>query len=737
MARKRPLRPLSPSGSGRGQGLTAFGWHEYFLLGVALIPLVFMPWVLDLYDLPKKACLNLLILMLVSFHTLSAVRRPGGVFLAMTPITWPAVAYLAGLILSSIGCLNSTDAINGLLQQGLPVLLCLVLVTRGLAATATERFVSTAIFAGSVATVVGLAQSYGLSTDAYGIRQAFVPGSLFGNKNMAAEFTLFILPLVLYRCEKDAFRGLHPFVAVMILLFLGLTQTKAAWIGAVVILLLTGIRLRGLLLTKAQLFRAVRIVCLPIAFLCLINIPHRVGERIERRLQVSGSVLTTAKDSVNNRVPLWLNSSLMIARHPLFGVGPDNWYIHYPRYALAVWPDPTFDSTHQEENPHSDTIKIAAETGLAGLAAFFWIVATLARLAWRNSCAEPSPGSDLKFYASLSILAILLDGLFAFPLHLAPGAGLFWALAAVLVAGSPGVIPKLWRLPGGWAVGGLIVIVCVGLMVREVRIVESNRHHRDGAIEVPNNDFRSAAEHFRQSIALDSRRYRTHAALGLCLLKQGHLAESFQEYSLALQCHPNEIGILGSLAHIRGTQGKLDEAILLLHQALDIFPNFREGHYLLSGYHTQKGDHGEAIRMLNRLLKVEPRNTYALNQLGNLHRDLKQYKEAEGAYLEALKFKPNYGEVRNNLGVLYLRQGQYAEAANFFKTAIQQTPDYAGSYFNLARAETSLGHITEAEEAYKKFLSCWTGDDATRKSAEAEMTRLRQPPAADPKPAEK
>ena len=80
------------------------------------------------------------------------------------------------------------------------------------------------------------------------------------------------------------------------------------------------------------------------------------------------------------RLNLWRASLQMIADHPLFGVGLDNFlYAHRGRYILQeAWREP--DLNH----PHNIVLDFATRLGLLGAAAGTWLFALWGRGAWRR-----------------------------------------------------------------------------------------------------------------------------------------------------------------------------------------------------------------------------------------------------------------------------------------------------------------------------------------------------------------
>ncbi|NET11887.1 MAG: tetratricopeptide repeat protein [Okeania sp. SIO1H6] len=103
-------------------------------------------------------------------------------------------------------------------------------------------------------------------------------------------------------------------------------------------------------------------------------------------------------------------------------------------------------------------------------------------------------------------------------------------------------------------------------------------------------------------------------------------------------------------------EGRLDEAIALYHQVIDINPNF----------------------------------AWAYNNLGDAFVKQEKLDEAVVEYQKAIKINPNSAWFYINLGRLLIQQGCFEEAIGYFRQAIETKPDllyeFNGKYFQLFRS---------------------------------------------------
>ncbi len=109
-------------------------------------------------------------------------------------------------------------------------------------------------------------------------------------------------------------------------------------------------------------------------------------------------------------------------------------------------------------------------------------------------------------------------------------------------------------------------------------------------------------------------------------------------------------------------QGKLEEAVRLYRQALELQPNAVEAHQNLGNELAAQGKLDEAVRHFERALQLQPNYPEAHNNLGVQLARRGRLDEAIPHWERALELKPGYAEARFNLGVTLAGQGRLAEA---------------------------------------------------------------------------
>ncbi len=177
------------------------------------------------------------------------------------------------------------------------------------------------------------------------------------------------------RARSRAAWALAP-VLFLIFLCAVYSYSRAAWLA-----------MAGATLAMALLRSWKWVWLLVAAAIVLAFLPNH---RVVRRLFATGK----ARDRTAAwRVVVWKDAARMIRARPLLGVGPGEFRRACDAYEDRDAPTRrlarTRDGLRYREHAHNLVLQVAAETGLAGLAAFLWGAALVARAAARGARAGP------------------------------------------------------------------------------------------------------------------------------------------------------------------------------------------------------------------------------------------------------------------------------------------------------------------------------------------------------------
>ncbi len=164
----------------------------------------------------------------------------------------------------------------------------------------------------------------------------------------------------------------------------------------------------------------------------------------------------------------------MLGAHPLFGVGPAQYGLEFPRFASSE-----LLGYYARAGAHDNFLWIAAEFGLVGLGAFLWLLGRALTQVWGR--LRDDPRNLLVLGLAGAVMAFVLTWLSWQPLEVPIVAYTFWVLLGVAShpgAGAdaarsldqPGVVGTRWRR-GALAV--LVVLVVASVPFRARQAIEA------------------------------------------------------------------------------------------------------------------------------------------------------------------------------------------------------------------------------------------------------------------------
>ena len=124
-------------------------------------------------------------------------------------------------------------------------------------------------------------------------------------------------------------------------------------------------------------------------------------------------------------------------------------------------------------------------------------------------------------------------------------------------------------------------------------------------------------------------------------MNQGKLQEAETIYRELIAAGTVNHIVYGNLAAVCGMQGRFEELIKLLHQALELKPNYPEAHINLGNAFKEKGDLTAAIASYNTALQLKPNCPEVHYNLGIAFKDRGDLTAAIASYNKALQLKPN------------------------------------------------------------------------------------------------
>jgi tetratricopeptide (TPR) repeat protein len=182
-----------------------------------------------------------------------------------------------------------------------------------------------------------------------------------------------------------------------------------------------------------------------------------------------------------------------------------------------------------------------------------------------------------------------------------------------------------------------------------------------------------------------------------------HAAE--EGYRKILRSNRRDARVWFTLGQLCAAQGRLFEAVVHMHQALEIQPHEAGGYLHLGNTLLQDKRYTEAEPAYRRCLELAPNTLEALINLGFVLGELHRIDEARACYEQARSLDPTVPEAHHNLANILRDQGRLEEALVCYDEALRLRPDYSQALVNRGVALVFLGDAAEAVASMRRGVA--------------------------------
>ncbi len=637
-------------------------------LGIGLLAMVMAravePGIRDLFQLPKQLYLATGATLLVGLAgVLAAMGRP--LRFRITPMVWAGFALIASILFSLALAPSHTGGILSIFAR--------YDVHRWLAAAAVfwvtvvgvrrprhlAYLIGGLLIGGLIVALIGIGEQHSIASLLPEKRWTIIskPGSTFGNRNMAAEVVVAVVPFAYVGmavglrafAHGKRLTGLLLMVSMsitldLLLYYLMLTVTRSAWAGAIAgIGVAAALWLTGVLWAKRDakqttsgelgetpparapigLFgRSAKAVMVPIALVVALNggiaaiadakkpAAERVEEGDQKRTKSVPELLKSFFDFESSAYR-WRGSMLAASwnamKHEPLGGGAGNWRVLFPTYLLQREKNEMFTIAKQPIRAHNDFLMFGSEYGFQGLLALLallglatWTTLRVVRKASNNQ-DDPGGAATLAFAAIgslMGIVGICGDAMASFPLQLPMPTFLFCVQLGIIAAADGLLSPKEPDAQRRWTSAqssGLIGAALFTMVYLQGFGGYVGLHERWMIAEHGFTDARN-------------------------LQKQpGRAGEGLIEIRKAIALNPDDFQNHFIEALCLNSLGRTKEAIDSLHRSLALYPNLLNAWVNVAMFSARIGDTKNMDEAVDRSLELKPDELIALNvRLGHL-----------------------------------------------------------------------------------------------------------------------
>ena len=634
-------------------------------LGIGVLTVVMAravePGIRDLFQLPKQLYMATGATLLVGLvGVLAAAGRP--LRFRMSPMVWAGVALIASVLFSLVLAPSHTGGVLSIFARydvhrwlaGAAVFWVTVVGVRQ--SRHVVYLLGGMLIGGLVVALIGIGEQHNIASLLPEKRWTIIskPGSTFGNRNMAAEVVVAVVPFAYVgmaiglrafahgkRMTGMALLASMSIILDLLLYYLMLTVTRSAWAGAIAgIVIAAALWLTGVLWAKRDakpdesdelapvrtpvgLFgRSAKAVMVPIALVVALNggiaafadykkpASEQVDEGDQKRGKSVPQLLKSFFD-FNSSAYRWRGSMLAASwnamKHEPLGGGAGNWRVLFPTYLLQREKNEMFTIAKQPIRAHNDFLMFGSEYGFQGLFALLalllaatWMTLQVVRKA-AHFDSDRGGAATLAFATMgslMGIVGICGDAMASFPLQL-PMPTFLFCVQLGIIAAAHGLLSR----PRGdeqrrWTSAqssGAIGVAVVTMMYLQGFGNATGLHERWMIAEHGFTDARN-------------------------LQKQPHRAgEALVEIRKAIAINPDDFQNHFIEALCLNSMGKTKEAIDSLHNSLRLYPNLLNAWVNVAMFSARIGDTKNMNEAVDKALELKPDELIALNvRLGYL-----------------------------------------------------------------------------------------------------------------------
>ncbi|XP_055664322.1 protein O-mannosyl-transferase TMTC1 isoform X2 [Falco peregrinus] len=217
-------------------------------------------------------------------------------------------------------------------------------------------------------------------------------------------------------------------------------------------------------------------------------------------------------------------------------------------------------------------------------------------------------------------------------------------------------------------------------------------------------DVVEAKDYYRRALQLNPQHNRALFNLGNLLKSQGKKEEAVILLRDSIKYGPEFADAYSSLASLLAEQERLKEAEEVYKAGIENCPESSDLHNNYGVFLVDTGAPERAVSHYREAIRLSPAHHVAMVNLGRLHRSLAQNKEAEVWYKRALKVSRK-AEILSPLGALYYNTGRYEEALQVYREAASLQPVNKEIRLALAQVLAMMGRTKEAEKMTNHILN--------------------------------
>lgn len=193
-----------------------------------------------------------------------------------------------------------------------------------------------------------------------------------------------------------------------------------------------------------------------------------------------------------------------------------------------------------------------------------------------------------------------------------------------------------------------------------------------------------------------------HTDRAAALVQEGKMQEAVLELQEALRANPGYVDAHVNLGGLLAEMGRSDEAIAHFREVITHRPDRADVRLRLGALLLQASRFDDAAKELEEVARANPESAPAHFEFGRALVETKRDSEGIAALRRSLELDPKQPAAHVNIGIALARTGDPAGARAEFEKALEIDASTANARFQLGRLAESAGRLEEAEKEYQE-----------------------------------
>lgn len=201
-------------------------------------------------------------------------------------------------------------------------------------------------------------------------------------------------------------------------------------------------------------------------------------------------------------------------------------------------------------------------------------------------------------------------------------------------------------------------------------------YERIGLIQIGLRNFDAADTAFKKLLELDPENHRIQYVLGGFCVARDDYAGAEGYFKRAVEIEPGEIRYWANLIMAVGQEGKKDTLVVLLNDAIRLFPDIPQFYDSRAGLRQAGKDWQGALADAEKSAELDSTRLGPYLTIGYIYHQTGEWAKSEEAYKRALAIVPDSPVVLNNFAYMLSVQGvRFEEALEYVDLALSAEPD--------------------------------------------------------------